>query len=194
VSVTLTRTDDTFGVQFIQAGDELVVAAVDETASATGLRAGLRLVDLLANGIEHDCERMRLRTLQNVLGRHKCVTLICSAEKSSSPSCSGSLMALDVAVSHEDSPVLTIRRLLTPSEVAQVHAAAAELRQKQKPHAYDNVLINAASDDRPFGLAPSHESLFLHEGGFFARACPEVWCVRGGSARRPLSVTFIALL
>jgi len=83
-------------------------------------------------------------------------------------------MALDAAVSHEDSPVLTIRRLLTPSGVAQVHAAAAELRQKQKPHAYDNVLINAASDDRPFGLAPSHESLFLHEGGFFARACPEV--------------------
>ena len=77
---------------------------------------------------------LRLRALHAVLGRHRTVTLKCAATDEQ-PRVAETLTALDGRISHEGSPVHTIRGLLSLVDVARVHEAAAELQQRQKPHA-----------------------------------------------------------
>lgn len=71
-----------------------------------------------------------------------------------------------------DGPIHIVRGLLSPAEIEVIRAVAREVRGTQEPLSYDNTLRPAG--EMPFGLPPPHESLFLHEGGFFARRCPEL--------------------
>lgn len=175
VRATLLRDGDDsapFGLGLVEAGATLIVNRASEEARSSGICVGMRLVDLVAGGMDYDVSALRLRALNAVLSRHKSVTFVCSA--SIGEAAATSLAALDASISHEDSPVHKLRSLLSPAEVEELHAAAKELQLRQEPHTYDNVLINNSAEDMPFGLRPQHESVFLHENGFFRHNCPQL--------------------
>ena len=155
-SVTITKDEDGwFGVEFSEAPEGLVVLSVGAGSSAeqAGVLVGQRLLDICANGMDYDVSAIKLRALANILGRMRVVTLTLEAAP---------LAAAAVTTSHEDTPVHTLRSLLGTSDLANIHAAALRLKSKQAAHNYDN------------GLKGPHESLFLHEDGYFQRECPDV--------------------
>lgn len=83
----------------------------------------------------------------------------------------------------EGSPVWTIRSLLTPGDIALLHATAEVVQGKQAPKQYDNDLL-PQEEELPFGLRPRHESLFLHAGGHLTRDHPELWHKVIGALRK----------
>lgn len=175
VRATLSKdTSGGFGVEFSGgAGGALLLLSVDELAAAEGLRSGMQLLDLVANGMDYDTSALSLRALHALLSRNSVVTLVCgSGDGVGAPAAALSLTAADGVISHEDSAVHTVRGLLSAEEVDKLHAAAQLLAAKQRPHAYTNELIGSSSDEMPFGLRPQHESLFLHEDGFLMRHEP----------------------
>ena len=186
VRATLQRDAATgaYPVKIVQSGQHLLIASVDDDALAAGLCVGMRLVDLEAGGMEYDISELRLRALTAVMSRHRSVTLVCSSDESGAATVISSLAAADCSISHEQSPVHTLRGLLSADEVDLLHTTAKELQLSQAPHAYDNVLINSSADDMPFGLRPQHESIFLHEGGYLAHACPALCRKLVGAVRR----------
>ena len=171
------ESDGEFGVHFTDenAGTALIVRSVSDLAHEAGLRPGQQLVELIAGGMEYDVSRTRLRALLAILSRQNVVEFVCcSVESAPVADALASLSVADSRISHESSPVHTLRGLLSPQDVQTLHEAATRLQRKQVPHTYDNELINNSTDDLPFGLRPQHESVFLHEDGFLARECPEL--------------------
>ena len=101
-----------------------------------------------------------------------------------------------------DPTVHKLRGLLSASDVATLHAAAAEL-SSQTPLSYDNTLRTMDTDEMPFGLHAPHESVFMHRDGYAARsvasaavttvvsALRRIACARQGTQQRQLGVRTI---
>ena len=180
IRATLTKDSfGSFGVQFIEGAGSLIIDSVSEHGQAEGLAPGLRLVELIGqNGMEFDANGMSLRTFASILSRQALrVTLVCTST-GSGPKSADTLGALDGMISQELSPIHTLREILTPAEVQEMHAAAKELRDaaeadadERPSHDYDNTRLSGGlGNDRK----PLHESVFLHERGFFQRAYPQL--------------------
>jgi len=139
-----------FGLRLVERAGGILIGAVDGPAAASGLLPGLRLVSLVAGDIEHDVTgKVTLRALMALLQRHERITLRCEPASDDD--------ALPAALWHEDTPVVTLRPLLSAEEVAEVHRTARALAQT--PHVYD----------------PNHESVFLHADGFVWRESAELF-------------------
>jgi hypothetical protein len=122
---------------------------------------------LEANGLDYDVTSMKLRAFANICARNKTLKMTFSRDES----------ARGAAPSgHDATPVHILRGLLSAADIAAIHAAAIELQRDQHIHQYDNALKG------------NHESLFLHERGFFSRACPDI-CEKVLTAMRGLHVS-----
>lgn len=152
-SVTLsTDGSGAYGLRLVERAGGILIGDVEigSPAEACGLHAGLRLTALEAGSIQQDLTgKFTLRALIPILHRHATITLHCEAASAAD--------ALPAAVWHEDTPVLTLRALLSAEDVAEVHRVARALGRA--PHVY----------------GPNHESLFLHADGYVWRESAELF-------------------
>lgn len=154
-SITLTRNGTALGLTFVDIGDDILVATVDnDLAREQGARAGDKLLSLEADGMAYEIIGMRARALSAIIGRRQkillelegtCQVVSSSTLQEAAPQTTA-LAGLGIRGWAEGTPVVTITRLLSHSDIAILHEAARELRKLQEPHRYDQ----------------PHESLFLH--------------------------------
>lgn len=156
LSVVLTKDEDgSFGVDFAESSTcGLVVQSVGHAAQAAGVRHGDNLCSLEANGMDYDATSMKLRALTSICARNRTITMVFSS--------TGNVLGAAPS-GHDTTPVHILRGLLSAADIATIHAAAIELQRDQRIHQYDNELKG------------NHESLFLHERGFFRQACPDIY-------------------
>ena len=152
-SISLTRQSGTaLGLTFVDCGDAILVATVDDDlAREQGARAGDKLLSLEADGMAYEIIGMHARALSAIIGRRQKILLeledtcqVASLQKAAPQATA--LAGLGIRGWAEDTPVVTITRLLSHSDIAILHEAARVLRKLQEPHRYDQ----------------PHESLFLH--------------------------------
>ena len=154
-SITLTRSGTALGLTFVDCGDDILVATVDnDLAREQGARAGDKLLSLEADGMAYEIIGMHARALSAIIGRRQkillelegtCQVVSSSTLQEAAPQTTA-LAGLGIRGWAEGTPVVTITRLLSHSDIAILHEAARELRKLQEPHRYDQ----------------PHESLFLH--------------------------------
>jgi len=187
ITVSLSRaTDASFGVTFTDAGDTINVAAVDsKEAYCCGVRPGYKLTALEADGMTYEVGEMRTRGLAALLARRIEVTLgfeavtpasltnkLGFADATSQLPEAPPLAGLGLHGWAEDSPVITIPKLLSMSEVQELHDAARALTRLQEPHRYDQ----------------PHESLFLH-AACCVRVRLSIFSVAGSGSSTPVRLT-----